>query len=47
MGNVTLLVASIAFLTASGLATWLWFTIARLDDELCTLDGLDGTRLVT
>ena len=42
MGNATLLVASIAFLIASGLATWMWFTIARLDDELCTFDGFDG-----
>lgn len=41
MGNSMLLVASIAFLAASGMAMWLWFAVDQVDDELRALDRFE------
>lgn len=42
MGNDMLLVASITFLAASGLAIWLWFAMDEVDDEPRAVDGSEG-----
>lgn len=42
MNNATLLFASIAFLTASGVAVWLWFAVDNVDDELNNFSGSEG-----
>ena len=42
MNNATLLFASIAFITASGVVVWLWFAVDNVDDELNNFSGPEG-----
>ncbi len=42
MNNATLLFASIAFITAAGVAVWLWFAVDNVDDELNNFSGPEG-----
>ncbi len=39
MDIVVLLLSSIAFVTASGLITWFWLVVDRVDDELRAFKG--------
>ena len=39
------LIIPLAFLTGAGLATWAWLAVARILDELRTIDGFEGIHL--
>jgi hypothetical protein len=40
--NTALLVALLVVLPAVGLMTWVWFAMAKVEEELSTFNGFEG-----